>query len=126
VFTKNGTAARHRIGAQATGLSVEDARPATGAPSGSDHIKAGDLDLRPGLQQLFGVRRGSGGCAQGPAGAPGPDRAHRRVLRINLDQHVYQHRCSAYPANHFRSAGMTDQGAHPVLVADSISENACW
>jgi len=61
VFTKNGTAARHRIGAQATGLSVEDARPATGAPSGSDHIKAGDLDLRPGLQQLFGVRRGQAG-----------------------------------------------------------------
>ncbi len=29
-------------------------------------------------------------------------------------------------ANHFRSAGTTYHGAHFVLVADSISENACW
>ena len=29
-------------------------------------------------------------------------------------------------ANHFRSAGITYQGAQSVLVADSISENAFW
>ncbi len=29
-------------------------------------------------------------------------------------------------ANHFRSAGTTYHGAHFVLVADSIAENACW
>ncbi len=28
--------------------------------------------------------------------------------------------------NHFRSAGITYQGAHSVLVCDSISENAFW
>ena len=33
---------------------------------------------------------------------------------------------AAMRANHLRSAGMTYQGAHSVLVWESISENARW
>jgi hypothetical protein len=80
------------IGAHATGLSAEDARPATGAPSGSGHIKADDLDLRPVLHRLE-ERVGAHGRPPlpqlprppgPPDPQPGPPRRHQRH-RTNAD-----------------------------------------